>query len=268
MNLTKAFPIIPVIFLASTGAQAAIVTFENYTSASDNDYTNNFRGVGNPSIYSQTNNGAANDYLLITQATGNASTAIYDQNGSAAGTSYAVLGIGDSLTVSATLTFGIGNASFGFYFINALNETSATSYLALLNVDYSTTAPGVDQFRFATNANATSNNGSVSSGTLGNQTTVDAGITTGAPAIVSATYTILSATQFSISMSVDSIERASATFTGTPHTNVEIGFRTNPTGSNNIQMDNFTVPDSVPEPSGVLVAALSAVGFLGLRRRG
>jgi len=96
---------------------------------------------------------------------------------------------------------------------------------------------------------------------------VNAGITTGTFGNLSATYTILTATTFRMSLSVGGVEQATQDFTGTPLSEVSFGFRANPIEGGTIQMDNFTLPDTIPEPSVALSAAIGILGLTFLRRR-
>lgn len=75
--------------------------------------------------------------------------------------------------------------------------------------------------------------------------------------------------QFRFSLSVAGVEQAFAEYTGvTPHTEVEFGFRSNPIQNQTIQVDNFTAPETIPEPSAALLGGLGLLGLAGIRRRG
>lgn len=217
--------------------------------------------IGANGGYTQSANGAGNDVVNFVQGA-SASTIYYDANGTAAGVSAFAVSVGNPLIVSTSVVLPSTNGSFGIFFGNPAG--SGTASLALFNVNYSSTA--VDQFRFdnAFNASTGAVGALVSPGN-----TVDAGVTIGTAFTMTATYTVLSATSYRVTMSVGSAT-FSTDYTGTPLSLVEVGFRTNPTGTTAGSFDNFTTnldPITVPEPSTALLGLAGALALVGVRRR-
>lgn len=241
--------------LAAATSQAAVLVDFNTAG----QLAGQFRGGNLPTAYVQTAT-----VLNFTQGTGAASTLFYDANGSAAGVSAFNVSIGNPLTVTASVTLPANNGSFGIFFANPSDDTK--SYMALFNVNYTGGDGTSDQFRFDNAFNAAT--GGVVS--LGGGTTGDAGITTGSAFNISVTYTILSANSYRLSMTVGNITIDSTDFSGTPLSQVQVGIRTNPTGSNTGTLDNFTIsgdPITVPEASSAMLVLAGACGMLGRRKR-
>ncbi len=249
--------------LSLLAGSAGAATLASVDFNNGGELASSFRPMANPTfgtpvaspVYTQPG-GAAN----FAQGT-SASTIFYDENGSTAGvTSYAVTQA-TPITVSTTVVLNANNGSFGIYFINAANENQG--YMALFNVNYTTGSP-IDQFRFDNLGSPTTGNVNTTA-LAANATTADAGVTSGTAFNMSATYTILSATSYQLSMTVGSYT-SSATYTGTPISNVEIGFRTNPIANNTGSFDNLLI-SQVPEPSAAILGAMSSALLVFRRRR-
>ena len=254
------------LLFAGASAHAAVsVDFESGPSQ--------LRGGFNAANYTNTANGAGDDFLSFTQGS-SASTVYYDANGATAGYSVFSVSMGSPLTVSANVTLSTANGSFGIFF-GSPDSTTGNSFLALLNVDGSSPpVPGDDQFRFDNAFNASSGNvsGGLGGGSiLGNPATfANAGVSPGNEFSISSTYTILSGSSYSISLTAGTVT-ATRTYTGvTPLTSVEVGFRTNPIAGGSGTLDDIAInkdPVTVPEPSTGLAALLGAAGILVLRQR-
>lgn len=243
---------------AGTAHAAVLIDFETGTELSGQ-----FRLGNAPTAYSQSANGAGNDVLNYVQGTG-ASTLFYDANGATAGSSVFAVSIGNPLTVSATVTMATANGSFGFFFGNPFNEVNG-NLLALLNINQS---GETDQFRFDNNFSSST----AGVGSLGGGTTGDAGITLNSAFTISATYTILAADSYRISMTAGSIT-SSRDYTGTPLTSVQVGLRTNANSAATASMvDDINVSGDpttviVPEVSTALLGLGGTLGLLVRRRR-
>lgn len=242
-----------------TGSAHAAVSIDFETGS---ELGSAFR-VGANGGYTQSSNGAGNDVLNFVQGA-SASTIFYDANGAGAGVSAFAVSVGNPLTVSTSVVLPSTNGSFGIFFANPLSGANAN--LALFNVNYQSTA--LDQFRFDNAFNASTGVVGALSQPAGGS--VDAGVTVGTAFTMTATYTVLSATSYRVTMSVGSAT-FSTDYTGTPLSLVEVGFRTNPTGTLAGSLDNLTINldpvTVVPEPSTALLGLAGALALVGLRRR-
>jgi hypothetical protein len=270
MNV-KAFRVIALTGLAfgtaAPVARGAVVDFETFNTATDNDLANNFRVFQvNGGVPTNSNNGAAvND--VITVPAPSAFGVIYDATPGDLLTTQSTFAVsqGNPLTVSADVTFSVNNSSFGVYIVNASNEGTASSYLALFNVN--NTGGTADQLRFSSNATG---NAPATVGTLvaspSTSDVFDIGATNGKN--ISVTYSINATNNPVLSLSVGGVEYGNTTFSSitTPLTNVEVGLRVASTGTTaGYTVDNFSA--AVPEPASFSLFALAAVPVLTRRRR-
>lgn len=235
-------------------AAAAVLTFET-----PGEYDANFREIHAGPETSQTNNGAANDFVVKTQdpSTNTATVAVFD-------TTPADDVVKSQFASPVTVTFDarVANASssVGIYIVNPANDDQGL--LALFNVDDSG-AGGQDRIRFWTGANPdTSGAGSTVDTLSGN-----AGVTAGSGAFfpMSLTYSVSGSTP-TMTLSAGSLSRTFTFAADTAIDNPEIALRLFDTSAaGTVDVDNF---DIVPEPSGAAVVGLcAAFGVLARRRR-
>lgn len=246
-------------------AGAAVLDFET-----PGQLTGNFRMLsnagtsGNTGLYqlAQSANGTANDYLTAYYAStgGGAASFVYDTTPaeSAVKTTFNVP-VGSTLTVTMGAVFHKPGSSLGVYFINPANE--GAGYLALFNADASGSN---DNFRFANGAAPnTAGAGALSANNYQATSVAVLGAADYSTfSNVTATYSVLTSNSYRMTLRAGSTLVSSATYTGTPLTNVGVGLRVYSEQAY-LAVDNFSA--AVPEPAAVSV--LGIAGLAALRRK-
>jgi hypothetical protein len=235
---------------AAVEAGAAVIQFD-----SSSEFAGNFRRI----VGSTTPTYNTENQFMAFSASNQTNLYSYDTDGAGSGLTTFSLPVGSSLTVSTDVRFSVGgldnanSSSVGIYFGN---------YLALLNV-----ASTNETLRIGTNLSLT--DGGVSSFSGSGVSGVDL-VPVGDNAVfvpISATMTVLSENNFTLSFTVGS-RTYSQTIDSVAPSSFVTGLRFyNVTNSSNvIDFDNYSV-DLVPEPSVALLSLGGAAAFCLRRRR-
>jgi hypothetical protein len=252
--------------LASPAAAQVLVSLDFETAS---QVTNNFRtGTSTASALAQTSNGAANDYLTVTNnlaGTNGLRSLVYDTTPASSAVQNTFSG---SSIIEGDIDTSKAGQSFGVYIVNpSVEGTSNFNLLALFNWDASGTN---DQVRFFRNSSFTAAGTGTSAYNSG--TTISAGVNAAdgfAPFSLTYSQDTSDTTQAILNMTVGTFNTGNILMgTGTYLSSYEIGFRfgTSNAVGDQVALDNISVTQ-VPEPSAAALAVTGLLGLAWLRRK-